>query len=45
MTISPPIAYAIILWKRGLPLPVDLYIQLRNEGHNVEALEAKYRRA
>jgi hypothetical protein len=36
-------ATAIILWKRGQPLPVDLYIQLRNEGHNVERLEAKYR--
>jgi hypothetical protein len=34
---------AIILWKRGLPIPVDLFIQLHNEGHNMPALEAKYR--
>jgi len=43
MRLTPPIATAIILWKRGLPLPVDLYVQLRNEGHDVERLEAKYR--
>jgi hypothetical protein len=43
--VSPPVARAIILWKRDQSLPVDLYIQLRNEGHNVERLEAKYRQS
>jgi hypothetical protein len=43
MTITTPLATAIILWKRGLPLPVDLFVQLHNEGHDVPRLEAKYR--
>lgn len=41
---SKDLAVALILWKRDQSLPADLYIKLRNEGHNVEALEAKYRR-
>lgn len=39
----PPVALFIILCKRDEPIPVDLYIMLINEGHNVEALERKYR--
>ncbi|AIK68492.1 hypothetical protein Lo5R7ANS_22 [Mesorhizobium phage vB_MloP_Lo5R7ANS] len=33
---------AKLLWKRGQPLPVDLYMKLTDLGHNVEALERRY---
>lgn len=29
-------------WKRGQPLPVDLYLKLTAQGFDVEALERKY---
>jgi hypothetical protein len=43
LNATPPTALFIILCKRGLPIPVDLYVMLINEGHDVEALERKYR--
>jgi hypothetical protein len=33
---------AKLLWKRGQPLPVDLYIKLTDQGFDVEALERHY---
>lgn len=36
------LARAIVLWRRGDPVPVDLLFKLANEGHDVAALEAQY---
>jgi hypothetical protein len=35
---------ARILWMRGEPIPVDLYMQLGLLGYDVDYLEAKYRK-
>jgi hypothetical protein len=42
---SRNLAVALILWKRDQHIPVDLFVKLTNEGHDVPRLEAKYRRA
>ncbi|TCR92605.1 hypothetical protein [Rhizobium sp. BK376] len=44
MSVTPPMAHAIILWQRGQPIPVDLWVQLQIEGHDMVALEKKYRK-
>lgn len=41
--MQPELARAILHWKRGLPIPLDLYAELRQLGLNVERLEQKYR--
>lgn len=33
---------AIAYWEEGLPIPLDLAVELMAEGYDVEALEAKY---
>jgi hypothetical protein len=40
--MSTPLARAILLIKRDQAIPVDLYVQLTTEGHNVEALIRKH---
>lgn len=34
---------AIILWRRGEPLPLDVEVALMALGYDVPALEARYR--
>ena len=34
---------AIAQWKHGHTIPFDLAVELMEEGHDVPALEAKYR--
>ena len=34
---------AILIWKRGDPIAVDLAFQLAQLGFDIEALEARYR--
>lgn len=41
--MSTPLARLILLCKRDKEVPIDLYIQLQIEGHNVDALIRKYR--
>lgn len=36
------LATAIVLWKRGEPVPVNITAALLEEGFDVDALEAKY---
>jgi len=36
------LSIAKLLWKRGQPLPVDLYMKLTDQGYDVAALERRY---
>ena len=33
---------AILTWKRGYPIPADLWVKLTNQGYDVAALERQY---
>lgn len=39
---SPALKAAILTWRRGYPLPTDLWVKLTNQGFNVAALEQRY---
>ncbi|WP_281405430.1 MULTISPECIES: hypothetical protein [unclassified Mesorhizobium] len=40
--MNPKLTAAILLWKRGQVIPVDLAFQLSALGFDVEALERRY---
>ncbi|WP_165390696.1 hypothetical protein [Pseudoduganella lutea] len=40
---SPELKRAINQFKRGHTIPLDLAVELMNQGHDVQALESKYR--
>lgn len=44
MSLPAPLVAAILHWKRGQPLPLDLEIALMGLGFDVPTLEAKYNR-
>ncbi|MEY9719300.1 hypothetical protein ABIA22_001790 [Sinorhizobium fredii] len=33
---------AILTWKRGFPIPADLWAKLTNQGYDVAALERRH---
>jgi hypothetical protein len=44
MSLPAPLVTAILLWKRGYPLPLDLETKLMSLGFDVPALETRYSR-
>lgn len=42
MRNTPALDAAILTWKRGYPIPVDLWAKLTNQGYDVAALERRH---
>jgi hypothetical protein len=40
--MNSTLAQAILHWRKGLPLPLDIHTRLLSLGYDVDALEAKY---
>ncbi|UWU09426.1 hypothetical protein [Sinorhizobium medicae] len=42
MKASNALNAAILTWKRGFPIPTDLWAKLADQGYNVSSLERRY---
>ncbi|WP_268812720.1 hypothetical protein [Sinorhizobium meliloti] len=42
MSNTPALNTAILFWKRGLPIPTDLWAKLSDQGYDVAALERRH---